>query len=623
MTIYRQTGYRAGRGGVFSLLAIGACLIFSARIGAGEPSTSDLDPVLEAEDAVTHLSQGDSVLAAREAYHARQLRPNDPAVEATLGAVLLTTGDARGAYAALHLAIEANPEDSLTQYGAGVAQLALGHRAAAMDCFGRSERLGGDKSILLVARRYTQWLDGAQLSLGGAGVTGDMMASVDALVGMSKARLADWGHVIDPLSAAQRLVPGDQILQPVGLLMTFDPVRPVGASGAMLPEGVEGELGDSPPGQSGKVLSGEVQLAPNETPADMAYASYEMDGQPLCLINIRPFHFVLDTRRVANGRHNLSVVLYDASIREISRSSRSVHVFNRDVVVAAVPPQERVERIQAELWKAFALKPDRRACAYSLGLATRATGKTLEARGWFARALAIEPEYRDARRQWLTCGGAAEAGPTVYGGVPSEKVVALTFDDGPKPGVTEPLLDILTHENVPATFFVIGRHVMEYPDLTRKIAAAGMEIANHSYTHRNLTRLTDDAIAQEVMETQAAVETVTGKSPRFLRPPGGNWNTRVAKVTRQWGLTPCFWTVDVYAAEVIGAQEVADAVLKQVQPGSIVLMHNGKVSTLQALPTIIKELRARGYSFETVDSLAKHLAAARITAAAAVIHRVE
>ena len=71
------------------------------------------------------------------------------------------------------------------------------------------------------------------------------------------------------------------------------------------------------------------------------------------------------------------------------------------------------------------------------------------------------------------------------------------------------------------------------------------------------------------------------------------------------------WTVDVYGSEVIGAQQVADAVLAQVRPGSVVLMHNGKLSTLQALPTIIKELRARGYAFATVDALARRLAASR------------
>ncbi len=85
-------------------------------------------------------------------------------------------------------------------------------------------------------------------------------------------------------------------------------------------------------------------------------------------------------------------------------------------------------------------------------------------------------------------------------------------------------------------------------------------------------------------------------------------------MARSWGLTPCMWTVDVYGSEVIGAQQVADAVLAQVRPGSIILMHNGKVSTLQALPTIIRALRSRGYSFATIDTLQRRLGSAKAAA---------
>jgi peptidoglycan/xylan/chitin deacetylase (PgdA/CDA1 family) len=202
----------------------------------------------------------------------------------------------------------------------------------------------------------------------------------------------------------------------------------------------------------------------------------------------------------------------------------------------------------------------------------------------------------------------SESGRALYTGRSDEKLVALTFDDGPKPGVTEPLLDLLTAEHVRATFFVIGRHMQEYPALAKATAAAGMEIANHSYTHRSLTSLTPFEATREMLQTQAAVLALTGQLPRFVRPPGGNWNNRVAAIAREWGLTPCMWSVDVFDSEIISARKVAEAVLTQVKPGSIILMHNGKVSTLQALPTILKELRSRGYHFVTVTELAKRVA---------------
>ena len=185
---------------VLPLLVVSACTFITTRTLAGEASLATNDPILEAENAVAHLAQGKYGLAVREAYSARRARPNDADIEVTLGAVLLATGDARGATAAMQLATEANANDAVAQYGAGIAHLASGHRASALDSFGRSERLGGDRSILLVARRYTQCLDGAQLSLEGAGVSDEMAASAAALQGMSEARQTDWKHAVEHLA---------------------------------------------------------------------------------------------------------------------------------------------------------------------------------------------------------------------------------------------------------------------------------------------------------------------------------------------------------------------------------------------------------------------------------------
>jgi peptidoglycan-N-acetylglucosamine deacetylase len=252
---------------------------------------------------------------------------------------------------------------------------------------------------------------------------------------------------------------------------------------------------------------------------------------------------------------------------------------------------ERQSQLQSALWDALTLRPDVGAVAYTLGTAYKAMGDTVQAKNWLLRAAAASPNYRDTRAQLAAAGGILAPQEAIWGGLRTEKVVALTFDDGPKPGMTEPLLEILTQEQVPATFFVIGRHVTAYPDLTRQIVNAGMELANHSYTHPNLTKIGETAIAREIMQTQNAIFQVTGKLPRFVRPPGGNWSNQVAKVCRDWGMIPCMWTVDVYGSEVIGAQSVADAILMQTRPGSVILMHNGKLSTLQALPTVIKELK--------------------------------
>lgn len=592
--------------------AVLSVVILAGFVGpaAGRPQNPPAAD-MPVETAVERLSSGNYGAAAQILRHAMQAAPDDGVLNIAAGAVALSTGDADTARAAFDHAVHTDGHDALARYGLGLARLAKGDRSGALASFDSAEANGGDRAYLLLARRYTQWLSGVQVAVAGAGVTEPLAPAQSALQAMQAIREGNWPEAVTRMQAALSSIPGDPMLDPGGVLMSFDPAHPISTGATKLPAG---SLTVSP---DKGILTGSVQLSPEGSLDGVGYVSYELDGRPLGIVNVRPFTYVWDTRGASNGQHKLTVTLHDAAVNELARSSRSVRVMNAATDDATA--DEARARARSALWQALALRPARCSGSYALGLACRAQGQTAAAEIWFARCVAIQPDYRDARRQWAACGGSATANAALWGGLSTEKVVALTFDDGPKPGVTEPLLDVLREERVPATFFVIGRHVMEYPALTKQITDAGMEIANHSYTHRNLTRLTDTEVAREVMQTQAAIETVTGRTPRFLRPPGGNWNPRVAETTRMWGVTPCMWTVDVYGSEVIGAQQVADAVLAQVRPGSIILMHNGKVSTLQALPTIIRALRSRGYAFATVETLERRLgsarAMARITAA--------
>jgi peptidoglycan/xylan/chitin deacetylase (PgdA/CDA1 family) len=495
-------------------------------------------PLLAMETAVRELARQDYRAAARQTRLALQSAPSDVLLSSLAGTLLLATGDRRGAQIAFQNAARAGDE-ALPHYGLSLAQLANGERAAALTSLDRAEQLGGDRASILIARRYAQWLSGAQVVLGGAALSANLTAAQQALEGVTAFQQRDWQRAAAALEAADAAIGGDPTRQPDGLRMTFDPQRPL-VSAATLPEAE------------------------------------------------RKFPLVPARR------------LPDANAEARTEADRE----HRDWILAA-------------LWAALTLRPDRCALACTLGTAYQTLGQWGAARKWFLRALAVQPDHAAARAQMQACGGLQPGSAAIWGGLPTERLIALTFDDGPKPGITEPLLDILIQYQAPATFFVIGRHVTAYPELTRRIAQAGMELANHSYTHPNLTKLSEAQIARELLRTQAAVQAVTGQVPRFVRPPGGNWSAKVADVSRQCGLTPCMWTVDVYGSEVIGAQEVANAVLSQVRPGSIILMHNGKANTLQALPVILRELRARGYTFVTVETLARRLFAAKAASQAA------
>jgi len=558
-----------------------------------------------AQAAVAQMAQGETREAAKQVRQAVQIAPDNADVSDLAGTLLLTTGDYSEALAAFRNALASDPKDSLALYGQGLAQLARGERRAAQESFDNAERYGGNPTHLRIVQNYARWLGGTPLDKPGNVETPGLQA---AFQGMTAVAQGDRNAAIRALEAAQSATPGDPILQPEGPLLTFDTAHPLNTGQMPLP--ANHGLNPEPGREQG--VSGDVLFTPEGLTPSVAYVAYEVDGQALSLIGLRPFQYAWDSRTVSNGWHTLVVTLFDRNAQEIRRVTKQYRVANR----SAAPPAdaERWKPVREALWQALTPRLDRCACAYTLGQLYRAQGQIRPAEVWFARTVAIRPDYRDARRQLADCGGLPTGNPAIYTGLPGEKVVALTFDDGPKPGVTEPLLELLQEQHITATFFVIGRHVMEYPDLTRKIADAGMELANHSYTHPDLTQLSPEEATRELLETQAAILTVTGKTPRFMRPPGGNWSGSVADIVRHWGLTPCMWTVDAFNSEVIGTQQVVQAVLQGVRPGSIILMHNGKVSTLQALPAILRELKARGYTFVTIETLVQRLDASKSAA---------
>ena len=125
--------------------------------------------------------------------------------------------------------------------------------------------------------------------------------------------------------------------------------------------------------------------------------------------------------------------------------------------------------------------------------------------------------------------------PKLVRGNPALKEIALTFDDGPHGPITDRLLDILKKENVPATFFLVGKMVDKYPGLVRREAAEGHEVANHTYDHLRLPVLPVPTIEYEMKEGADAVERAVGSAPRLYRPPGGEYDKAVVEATKRLG----------------------------------------------------------------------------------------
>ncbi|QKV72915.1 polysaccharide deacetylase family protein [Amycolatopsis sp. Hca4] len=170
--------------------------------------------------------------------------------------------------------------------------------------------------------------------------------------------------------------------------------------------------------------------------------------------------------------------------------------------------------------------------------------------------------------------------------------VALTFDDGPYPETTPALLAALGGTR--ATFFLWGEHAAAHPDLVRAIAAAGHAIGNHTWTHPQLTTLADDAARdQEVRRTQDLLTRLTGLRPSLFRPPYGDTDAAVASAIAHHGLTEVLWSVDTRDWAGCTTEEIV-AAAGDVQPGGVVLMHEGRPATVDAVPRILAALTERG-----------------------------
>ncbi len=183
-----------------------------------------------------------------------------------------------------------------------------------------------------------------------------------------------------------------------------------------------------------------------------------------------------------------------------------------------------------------------------------------------------------------------------------EKVIALTFDDGP--GAHTPrLLDILKNNNVRATFFVLGCQIDTNPDLLPRMIEEGHEIGGHSWTHPVFNNLSDEALTKEIMRTREKITSLTGFDVVSVRPPYGAYNSRVKAVGKSLGVHFVNWNVDPVDWKTRNAQMTYNAIMRNVDHGDIILCHDTHCSTVDAMETLIPRLLAEGYRFVTVSEL--------------------
>ena len=193
-----------------------------------------------------------------------------------------------------------------------------------------------------------------------------------------------------------------------------------------------------------------------------------------------------------------------------------------------------------------------------------------------------------------------------------ERLVVLTFDDGPYPVETPALVAELAALRVPADFFIIGNDTRRQPAIAKAVAAGGVEVGNHSLTHPEMSSLTLAAQQAEIADGAAVVDAVTGTRPEFFRPPHGNYDENTIRAATAVGELVALWDEDTGDWRDLTAQQITQSAIEQARAPAVILLHDGKDATIDALPGIVATYRRAGYRFVTLSELERDMPLAEI-----------
>lgn len=545
-------------------------------------------------DALVSLADGNAPESLACLKQATACNANDPLAHAVMGTALLfggRVGDAQAEFA-LTSELGAQPEGD---YGRGLIYLSKGDFGQAVTYLCQAQAAMPDVSMQ-GAIEYAKALGSGHYKIVDDYQGIESLQAIDAMAFMAQGKYAEAATIWQKLQAAAvRPTMGERI----GCSMTFAKAGPVALTGWPV------NSYKSEAATRGKlpVVSGKVTLNADLSKAgNIELVSFFVDNSFVGMTNHSPFQYSWDTTKVANGAHAVKI---QGFANGAAVSEKSMQVMVRNAEPTAQAPRaggDRAAKLWDELWRAMELRPSVAAINYNLALCRLQEGDTQAAETALERVMAADPDYLDAARR-LSKLYEAESHYARLTKLPtSRKVVALTFDDGPK-DFTGRLLDVLKDKGVKATFFVVGKQVEAYPDAIKRMVEEGHEVENHTYSHRALEFLSEREIVQEAFRTCAVVRSITGRRTQFLRPPGGREGKRLPDVMRKFGMSSVFWTGNMGNVEGTTREKLLNYALETAQPGAILLMHNVEIVTLLALPDIIDRLRAEGYEFVTMSEI--------------------
>ncbi|MCE5323262.1 polysaccharide deacetylase family protein [bacterium] len=541
-------------------------------------------------DGLSELEQGKTNESAAALKEALACNSGDTLAHVALGVTLLCGGRSEGAVAEFDRALDLNKHCSCAYYCKGLNYLSKNKLKEAAECFSQARDLPTKG-----ATEYVKAIESGKYAVDAG--EDESLQAMSALCQMSK---GDYSEAMALLTALQDKSSDDAFGERIGCLMTFLKSAPIQFTGWPIKDPDYKTKPSKLP-----QVSGTITLKADLSKADsVIIVSFHVDGKFVGMTNNPPFSYSWDTTRFANGTHTVKIIGTDTYGSAVSEKSIQVMVQNAVSSAVSEPVSgDEAIKLWARLWRIMCLKPSRAGINYNLAHCAVKMHDEPTAVDALERTIAANPNYLDASdliaRLNSTRGNTAK----LYGVKTSRKIIALSFDDGPKPdsGV---LLDILKQKGVRATFFVVGKQAEAFPDIVKRMAGEGHDIQNHTYNHRALEFLSPKEIEQEIAAGSVCVRKITGRGTHFIRPPGARAGKRLPEIVKQLGMTAVYWTANCASVEGTSKEKMFRYVVSSARPGGIILMHNLEGVTLQALPDIIDALKKKGYTFVTISELA-------------------
>jgi peptidoglycan/xylan/chitin deacetylase (PgdA/CDA1 family) len=556
-----------------------------------------------------------AVAAMEEGKHIQALGPmrtaltadrNEPYGALALGTLYLHAGSPVRAEREFERARQMAPNEPLAAWGEALAQLAQGKKDVARFASIPASAIPAAPTVAA----YVRLLNGQ-----GAAIreeTKDVTATEAdplrlELAAFAALRGGDAPRAETLLRALVARPDMKALAEDRAFLFLFLPDHPAQNGAPRLPTAI-----GFPEPAGGVPLSGTATLTPpGGMPNGAAMVSYSTEGGGgwAATTNNPPFVSQWNTANYPNGPYTIRTVAFDADRRIVHDSRRTYVVKNADAPPSRALSEDEREDMRQRLRVLLTPRASRKVAWFALSEQARLRGDDAAAQSCLECVVAIDPLFQDARSLLRDFRRGGDGPVAWWRGATTEKLVALTFDDGPNPlpHRTPALLDALKREAIPATFFVVGARAEQYPEIIRRMDAEGHELANHSYSHPNLTFLDAPAVERELGRTSVIIRDTIGKRPRFYRPPGGNFNHTVSDAADAYGMDGGFWTVDGIKFEYapFTPAKLTQYVLGNLRPGAIILLHNAPENTIKALPQIVAGLRARGYEMVTMSELAR------------------